>query len=955
LLLAGLIPFGLGQNMHLLHYSEANGLPSQEVRHIARDTFGLVWVATDNGLVRFDGTAFADYSQHVPSRYGQYFCQTEAGILYSHDAGISLIQPGLDTAHITLFREASIDPGARTLYYPNRLFAQSNGDLWISQPDGRIYRISQGKTSLVYEDASQRKDPSWQAFWVESASGALWMLTSSGSLFWWNPQAKTLQERATLPGSADLKVRDQELWIASDRIYRYQLAEDGKSILKQESFASPLGELTALAPDAKGNLFLGIKTKGLYYLDLIDGPEPEFVRIFANNDPHSLDELPFRHIHHLLLDAEGKLWVCAAEGLGILQKRFFESISAIPNANTTAMAVADNGKVFVSFGDLYTIESTDFGYGATPLNAVGLGTVTALTTAGERLWTGSSTGLLHELSHNGRKLRSLDLRERGEGIYFLEHDQENRLWVGQAPRDKPLVGIACILPDGILKEYGPPEGLENRLTCLRETPQGRLYAGGIGEFSYLYRYLPEKDAFVNLSIPPEFFVKPNFQVHDLAIDDQGAIWLASTDGLLRYDMDRIRKMDLGPAYQDAEVKSVVCLPDGSIWAALDTDGLLCYQDDVALVMGEESGLPSAVMSYRGLITDQQWRLWVGTAEGLVYSQAPHPALWKSKRPWLVSGFIDGTRQSLESLILFPDQTLTLHFVAPAFHGFQTHYQFQINGGAWSEPFSRGHLSLDNLSPADYRIGIRARKEGAYRWSDVVFAQVRVAAYWYERPMVWGLLVALILLSFLVLWWAQKRKLRQTRENLGHALEEEQEELKKQEADLSQVRAEMRLLNRESKANLLILEILHRLITKISPTTQWEAMLEIISQDLLKLPGVVAFEIGLREGTEIHFEGYSEHKKDFFTFSEAFDPDTSLGAKSMVSAKAQIVKRLGQDGQILSRENEKRLAGHESAICVPFFVNNKNAVFAIYADQEDWFDEFTAKAMEVFTAYLEQII
>ena len=44
--------------------------------------------------------------------------------------------------------------------------------------------------------------------------------------------------------------------------------------------------------------------------------------------------------------------------------------------------------------------------------------------------------------------------------------------------------------------------------------------------------MPEKDVFVNLSLPLDFNVSPNFEVHDLAVDDKGVIWLASTNGLL---------------------------------------------------------------------------------------------------------------------------------------------------------------------------------------------------------------------------------------------------------------------------------------------------------------------------------------------------------------------------------------------------------------------------------------
>jgi streptogramin lyase len=200
------------------------------------------------------------------------------------------------------------------------------------------------------------------------------------------------------------------------------------------------------------------------------------------------------------------------------------------------------------------------------------------------------------------------------------------------------VGIACILPNGTLKEYGYSEGLESRLLCLRETTQGRIYASGIGEGTYLYRYLPEEDAFVNLSLPFDFSVSPNFEVHDLTLDKEGVIWMASTNGLLRYDMDRVRRVDLGPEYTDIEVRAVMDMPDGSIWVSTDTEGMIRYEDGETVVVKEESGLPSKVMTYRCLAKDQKNRLWVGTAEGLVYSLDPNPAPVRTGKPLLISAW-----------------------------------------------------------------------------------------------------------------------------------------------------------------------------------------------------------------------------------------------------------------------------------------------------------------------------
>ncbi|MBT8321105.1 MAG: hypothetical protein KJO90_05485 [Eudoraea sp.] len=831
----------LGQNMHVSWYSVANGLPSNEVRHVALDTLGYAWITTDAGLLRFDGNRFESYSQYVPSQYGRYLLNTSQGLLLSHDAGISLVQPTLDTTRISLLYNSSINRSDSLLYYPNRIFKRNNGDVLVGQPGGQMHAITADGIKPFLADFVNTSDRGTELFFSE-ISDQLWIARGDGALFTYNPKSAKFEQKATFPGIHDMKLKGNTLWLASDRVYSLQLSSDGSRIQSQESFPSTPGEVTALALDQQENVYLGIRDQGLYYLDRTRAKRPDFIKIYGNNDPHTLEELPFRNINSIVIDSTGKLWICASEGLGILQKRFFESIGSIPNANATAISIAENGKIFVNFGDIYRIERTDFGYNGEQLATASLGTITALTTKGRRLWTGTSTGKMHELDQAGRLLRSYDLEGRGEGIFYLAGDSKDRVWVAQAPRDQPLVGIGCLLADGTFREYDKEKGLENRIICIRETAKGRIYASGIGKETYLFRYVPEKDNFVNLSLDFDFYVGSNFQVHDFAVDDRGIIWLASTSGLLRHDMERVSKVDLGPQYSSKEIKAVKASTDGSIWISFDTEGVLRYTEENTIQMQEESGLPSKVMTYRCIESDEKGRLWIGTAEGIVYSLDEIPKPGNSVKPWLISTIVDGLSFSGNDLNIKPDQQISVAYSTPSFHGFRTLYQYRFNDGLWSEATSETSMDFSGLDPDNYTLAIRAKKEGAFLWSQPQYLHFTVSEYWYKSSTFLWALGLLLAGNFIFLFVSQKRRFQLVLKAMRQGLEAKEEEVVKQEADLVKVREEVRLKQKERKANLLVLEIMHRLISKIGPSTKWDLVLEYISTDLLKLPGVVAFEI-----------------------------------------------------------------------------------------------------------------
>lgn len=943
-----------GQNLHLIYFSEANGLPSSEIRDVVQDSFGLFWIASDAGLLRFDGFDFKNYSQQIPSQYGRSFCKVPEGLLLSHDAGISLINPGLDTSMISMFLPGSIHPDEEALYYPGHLFLRNNGEVWISQPGGRISKLSGETVTDVITAPGSPPDPKTSAFFAEPDEGPLWIAFTDGRLCRFSDTNQHAEQLLKLSKINDLKIRDDELWIAGEHIFKIELSEDGQQILHKETYYSDKGEVTSLSLDSQGNIYLAIMEKGLYYLDRRQGQNPQFMQVFSNNNPHSVVELPFKNIHKIFRESDDRLWICSSEGLGILQRRFFESLGSVPNANASSICIAENGKIFVNFGDIYVIDRTNLGYEGVLLPGFSGETVTALTAADNQLWTGTSTGRLFRLNQQGKILGTFDLRLRGEGIFFMNYDSQKRLWICQAPEEHPLTGIGCLLPDGNLKEYGTDKGLPSLVLCIRETDQGRIYSAGSGQETYLHRYLPEDDAFINLSLPLPFNPGAAFAVHDLSVDKEGIIWLASTDGLLRYDMERVARVELDLVPSDIEIRAVCAMDDGSVWVSTDTEGIIRFSNTSSIVIREESGLPSEVMTYRCLVKEPGGRLWVGSSEGIVYSLDNHPKPRNSKVPLLISALVDGKPVSTKKLKMFNDQKLTLEFIAPAYHGFKTFYQYCIDGGEWTDPATSQSILFQKEETGTYTLSVRSRKEGGYLWSTPLKMVVEVEGYWFKNRLIWGLFLLLVLSAFAAYLIVRRQKYSHSISELTQGLQQEKIEIEKRNIDLEKAKDHIVLERRHVRAQMLSMEIMHRLISKVSPGMKWDVVLEIISIDILKFPGVVAFEIGSRKGEYIEFEGYSEKANSFVNARVEYKSDGNLSSYAIDIAKPMIYPDLKADTERLSLQPEKRLNHYKSAISVPFYLEKNPAVLFLYSDKSDHFTKYGLQAMGVFATYLEQI-
>ncbi|RXM59651.1 two-component regulator propeller domain-containing protein, partial [Chryseobacterium sp. CH1] len=50
-----------GQHHTSTWYNIDNGLPQSSAKAIVKDKYGFIWISTENGLVRYDGSSFITF------------------------------------------------------------------------------------------------------------------------------------------------------------------------------------------------------------------------------------------------------------------------------------------------------------------------------------------------------------------------------------------------------------------------------------------------------------------------------------------------------------------------------------------------------------------------------------------------------------------------------------------------------------------------------------------------------------------------------------------------------------------------------------------------------------------------------------------------------------------------------------------------------------------------------
>ena len=668
-----------------------------------------------------------------------------------------------------------------------------------------------------------------------------------------------------------------------------------------------------------GQLILALRQGGLYILDDLNSPQPSLQKIYSNNDPHRVDELPFNSIRRIITDGiSDDIFLCLNDGLGVLKRRFFESVHDLSNGNITSIAGKDD-EIYVNMGEVYKVTPTQNGYAAEILDLPTTETIGSLEFFDGKLICATGEGLIYTYGDRLEVLR--DLSDRGEGVFYMHGDQKNRLWICQAPSENPIIGIACILPTGQLKEYGRDKGLNDRILVIKETDRGRIYVAGIGENSYLHRYNENEDRFENMSLPMDFNIGDNFEVHDMAIAPNGTIYLASTAGLLRHDIDRVTKIELGTRFNDIEIRSVHATKNG-IWLSTETQGMLYHDGEDIIPISEESGLPSKVMSYRGIYNDQNDRLWIGTAEGAVYTLTEGPTLDHTNNPYVVSNNFRSRDTCLVGVV-GEELKLVMNTISPTSNA--VWYQYALNDDEWSIPSKNKELSVRNITKGNHYLQVRSRINGGFEWSKPISIKLWIKQVWYKNPIIIIPLLFLLIGSIIF-------SILSSRIKTGKSDGDE----------------DRRFIYEPSPEETERMDILSHIISRLNHGMKWDFVLEELSVSLLRIEEVDAFLI-CWEGRKdlIIYEGATDNDRLYGTVTKE---DLGVLIRNCVNkGKTTFAEKLTED----SLKKGSIFQGYQSVAGMPFRFGpkGKGGIFLMSLDQSD---QGHVALLNPLSSYLEQI-
>jgi len=748
-------------------WTQADGLPQDNIRAIAQTIDGYLWVGTDEGLARFDGYDFITYTKDsgaLPSntiasltagRDGSLWIGTSNGLVryrngvfktFTTKDGLpdNVIMGVLEDQHATLWIVAGV------------FLTRFEHSKFITYPASDLRPASTARTIVADH----------QGVWVAGIGG---LAKSTGGRF-----SPVLDLPRINEGGFVLVARDRKnnTWAAGMGIV--ELGADGKVRKFDARDGLPSASVRAIAEDRDGNLWVGT-TEGLSRLE-----GGKFVPQVLDNKPHE------GYVHCLLEDREGNLWVGMNNGL----YRFrddevtnYGRMEGLPSDEPIAVHQDQAGRVWVGYhGDGVTVVGERNAPHFTKKDGLLSDQIYAIreNRAGDlMIMTAAGINVLH-----GSSLSTYVLPQPG-ARYFVDFLQDRRgeIWLGTSSGLSRLVGqhVESLVPT---VAGGPFQN--DAAVVLAEGFDGSIWAGTYGEGLWHFQdqkvrritiadgmasdkiraLLPDSDQTtlwigtfggglnaLRNGVFTNYTAKDGLLSDNIAhIDDDGAgsLWLATTRGVCRISKHQLSDFSAGKLHALTPLNYT------------GADGLRSAQCAPGIPVGG------------GGTRATDGRLWFPTARSLAVidpnANLKHVAE-KAPIVHLVAVTVDGHELSLGSTAKLKAGSDHLQFRYTGIHlsaPERVRYEYKLEGldQDWNSAADRRVINFNTLHHGSYRFRVRASVT-ANASNEASFAFEVLPHFYEQRSFVWLCVASLIgaILSLHLL------RLRQMRSRFALVLDE----------------------------------------------------------------------------------------------------------------------------------------------------------------------------------------
>lgn len=630
-IIVGIIPLVLpaaSTDFWFRHFSVEDGLSSNSVRAIMQDKYGFMWLGTDDGLNRYDGTTIKVYNLN-PQGSNDYISSlydTTDNIWIGTEDGVYIFD--YETENFEPFKVLTAQ-GDSIKSNVNHIAEDRDGNLWFSTVGQGIFKYNISKHYLEHYEFKDANG--LMASVLIDSENQIWAVTN-----WGSPTVSKLNkaenkfepfpityEAGQYDSNSLVMLEDSEhaLWLGTwecglQKIDRYT----GKAITylhpSEGKGATHIHSLMEYAPH---QLLIG-SDDGLLLFNTLTCEHQLFTEDETN--PYSLSN---RFVYPIVKDREGGIWVGTYYG-GVnylspntgqfecfAHSRFYNSVNGTvigrfcEDSSGYIWIASDDGGLsrFAPKDKQFTHYMPD-----EHRNSLSYHNVHALCMDDDDLWIGTYTGGVNVLNTKtgtfrvyttkGGDLTTLD----GTSSYAIFRDREKRIWVTS------MAGINLYNREE--DNFIRVKDLESLTIDIDQDADGNIWFSTQGKG--LFKYNPDKKTWKNYVYSNTSGALVNDQVNCVLIDGNGNMWVGTMNGLCKYNAGEDRFEAIPLDIPSRNICGIV--EDQHVLWLTTTKGLVRYAPgESCQVFTRSDGLQSEQFLPNAALKASDGKIYVGSVNG----------------------------------------------------------------------------------------------------------------------------------------------------------------------------------------------------------------------------------------------------------------------------------------------------------------------------------------------------
>ena len=612
-------------------YNSENSIIGGTVNDIAQTADGILWIGTNSGIYRYNGTEFKLMNEFESVKNVNCLYTDEEGRLWigTNDSGLSI------SINESISNVINQDKGLPSDSV-RCITKSANGDYYVGTTSYlAVITLSSG---LVVSDVIE--EVSYACSISADNNGNIAVVTNEGKLFIINGSEIILERtcnQVTHRYTACQFDRNGNLYVASDNGYieYYEYKNNILKIILNNECKGILNINSLTAVDEKGVYVCADEGAGFFTSD------GEFIKINTNKFASSIE--------HMLVDYQKNLWFTSSSfGLLKLSQTAFTDIynqAGLDSCIVNSIVSHDDNLIFGTNKGITVIDEKNYYEVEHEMSAIVADDNInfMMVDSDNDLWIATDNSCAYQYTTTGEKLHYNVLNGALGGKF------ENIVELN----DKTIVlasdsGLTFISDDEVTYTMGASQGLTNPKTlCLLSHPDGSLLAGTDGDGIYVI-----KDKQVVKTLRREDGLSSKIILRMIYDEKTKGTFIVTSNGLCYMDSNyNITHLDNFPYYNnyDIVINNDTCfiLCSAGIYVA-DTNKLIENKEIEYELLNEKKGLSKSITPFCWNYVDDNGHLYLACDTGVLkVNLSDYNVTKRSYRMLLKQIIIDDERYNVE--------------------------------------------------------------------------------------------------------------------------------------------------------------------------------------------------------------------------------------------------------------------------------------------------------------------